>query len=168
MIDLKLALTIIGVLMLVASVAVYWKDSSKAVFPIILAIGGIFMSAAQHVKASVAGVDVELNRTVDTVVQASTDNGDLLLAQQEALKALADDLGKLRESFVAYQEAANQRLAALDAQPVPVPDEAAIAASAERLEATLSAARVATEPVARVNKELKTVVGRNLHLQLER
>lgn len=148
-------LMIVGGLMLFAAIILYWRDASrKTLFPVILVVGGIFLCAAQTVKAKLPGVDLEFSRAI---VDASDKNEKMLLAQNEALKALADDLKELRQAFTAYQSSVNDRFSALDAKPVAVTDEAAIAASAANLDAKLSAVRNARAPVERANEDLRRI-----------
>jgi hypothetical protein len=145
----------VGIGMLIISVLLFAKYSSKPTFPIILALGGIFICAAHRVKADIPGVgNVEFERSVSV---ASDANSKAVLAQEAAIKAIGEELKGLRFEFTSYQKSANERLTRLDAPPIASPNAAKVSASAVQLEAKLEAVEIAREPVVRANKDLHRI-----------
>ncbi len=156
MTNLDLSLVVIGAVMMFTAVILYGKDASKkALFPVILVIGGIFLCAAQTAKAKIRGMDLEFSRAVGEVSDKSE---EMLLAQDAALKALADNVSKMRDAFDAYQKSANDRFAAFDAKPVAVPNQAAIAASAANVDSKLSEMVAARAPIEKANRDLGRII----------
>lgn len=143
----------VGALMVVAAIGVYLKDSSKAAFPIILAVGGIFIASANTVSASIPGVaNIEFRKKV---AEASDANAKAQEAQAAALKALGDELKAVRAELAKYQAYSNERLAALDARAAPPPPPIVAAAPAAELNAKLEAVTRFNRSVFSTNKALE-------------
>ncbi len=128
-------LLILGAVLLLASIIVFLVRKENPTFPIILALGGIFLCAAQSVRASLpGGVSVEFQRAVS---DAAEKNGDLATQQEAAIQALSAQVATLQGSFTAYQTAVNDRFDKLSTAPVPVPDKDKLAQSSAAVQEQL-------------------------------
>jgi len=120
--NLEIILLVIGVLLLVGSIASYWKDTSKAVFPALLAIGGIFLCGAQTVRANIPGIgEIELlknkaEQTSDTAVALA----EASAANKQAIDAINAELTVSRESFDEFRDQVNRRFGRLNQRPIAV------------------------------------------------
>jgi len=120
--NLEIILLVIGVLLLVGSIASYWKDTSKAVFPALLAIGGIFLCGAQTVRANIPGIgEIELlknkaEQTSDTAVALA----EASVANKQAIDAINAELTVSRESFDEFRDQVNRRFGRLNQRPIAV------------------------------------------------
>jgi hypothetical protein len=151
-------LIIIGALLLAASVAAYFVNQEKHVFPVVLALGGIFLCAANSVKASIGGLGtIEFQRTVAVANDA---NSTLLVQQEAAIKSLASALQTLQTSFTAYQGAVNERFDQLAATPVSVPaeEQERIEESSAQLGRQIERIEMQTRSVVTANRVLREAV----------
>ncbi|MEM8725718.1 MAG: hypothetical protein AAGE86_09380 [Pseudomonadota bacterium] len=159
--NLEITLLIIGVLLLVGSIASYWKDTSKAVFPALLAVGGIFLCGAQTVRANIPGIgEIELlkskaEQTSDTAVALA----EASAANREAIDAINAELEVSRESFDQFRNQVNRRFQRLNQRPIALPQ-----AQIQRIEQSqtlaqqrIEAARIANTEVQEKADSLRTL-----------
>ncbi len=118
--SLEIILLVIGVLLLIGAIASYWKDTSKAVFPALLAVGGIFLTGAQTVRANIPGIgEIELlknkaEQTSDTALAL----GEASVANKQAIDAINEELELQRQAFADYRDEVNRRFRSLNQRPV--------------------------------------------------
>ena len=151
-------LLIIGGLMLLFAIGVYVWNSSNSGFPILLALGGIFLVGAQTVKTKIPGfIDIEMTKAM---AKGTDVNGEAVLEQAKALAAIRDEQKASRDAFIAYQKAVSERFDQLNAKPIPVSNQVSVDASDAQLDARLAAVKAASNPVAQVNRDLKRITKR--------
>ncbi len=158
MFTLEIVLYIAGGLLLLAAVGCYLKDTGRVVFPIVLALIGAFMFAADEVSASLpGGGSVKLVREVadqsaeaaDAMLKASEKNS-------EAISAINTALTDSQEAFASYREEVNDRFAALDEQPVAAPTQQ-FEQSRAAVQSKIDAANSANSAAKIESKELRNL-----------
>lgn len=122
---LELVLLVAGGGLLLAAVGCYLKDTGRMGFPIVLALLGAFLLAADEVSASLpGGGSVKLAREV---AEKSSEAADALLAasqkNSEAIEAINTALTDSQDAFSSYRDEVNERFAALDELPVAAPTQ---------------------------------------------
>lgn len=114
---------LIGGLMIAAGIGCYFKNSDKQAFPAVLVLLGVFLCAAQFVKADITGVgSVEMGKFAKQTSEAAEAVSEASGKNAEAIVAINKALTETQQAFDAYQREVNQRLAAMDAAPVRVPN----------------------------------------------
>ncbi len=121
---LELVLLVTGGVLLLAAVGCYLKDTARVAFPIVLALLGAFLLAADEVSASLpGGGSVKLAKEV---AEKSSEAADALLAasqkNSEAITAISTALTDSQNAFADYRNEVNERFAALNEQPVAAPN----------------------------------------------
>ncbi|MEL6878148.1 MAG: hypothetical protein AAGL68_08640 [Pseudomonadota bacterium] len=136
------------------------KDTGKVIFPIVLALIGAFMLAADEVSASLpGGGSVKLAREV---AEQSSDAADAMLEaakkNSEAITAINTALTDSQEAFASYREQVNERFAALDEQPVAAPTQqfeqsrAAVQSKIEAANNANSAAKIESDALRNLSR----------------
>ncbi|MHA7819889.1 MAG: hypothetical protein ACX930_09615 [Erythrobacter sp.] len=143
---ITIALLVVGAALLGGAIYVYLRDTSRYVFPIVLALIGAFLMAAEQVSATFpGGGGISLARDV---AEKSSEAADQLLeaSQQnsEAIAGLNAALTDYQSAFKTYQEDVNQRFADLDEEPVPMPT-LDIEQSRLQVQSSIEAARSAND-----------------------
>jgi hypothetical protein len=153
---------IIGAACLLAAFIAYLRDTSKAVFPIVLALVGVFLCGAQVVKAALpGGGSIELSKVADATKKASKTvdaSSDAIAKQNAVLQQLGTRLDTLQSAVQSLQTELNARLAQTNTPPVALPQAPALAASRASLDAALKESFVAHQHLATQTAELRTAV----------
>lgn len=144
----------LGAACLLVAAGLYVRDTAHFVFPALLALVGVFLCAADTVRAKLpGGVDVAFERSVKQVADA---NVGAISSQQQALEAICKQLAAMNKQFADYQADVNQRFAALNTAPVPAPaPPPELATSSRELSRT----------IARAAERQVEAVEQNRHLQ---
>ena len=156
-------LVVIGAASLVGALIAYLRYTAKAVFPIVLALVGVFLCGAPEVKANIpVGCSVEFTRQVVATTQqviATNDASTAALAKQDAvLQQLGTRLDTLQAGLRTLQTAVNTRLAQADAAPVAVPELQTLDASRADLGLVLRSSQLAHQRVTIANNQLRSAV----------
>ncbi len=154
---------IIGAACLLAAFIAYLRDTSKAIFPVVLALVGVFLCGAQFVKwTGPDGTSLELSaQVVDATRQASATvdaSSDALARQNTVLQALGARMDTLQSAVQSLQNALNQQLAQNNAPQLVLPQAQALDASRASLSAALQASVSAHEKLAVQSRALRTKV----------
>lgn len=156
-------LMIAGALMLAAAVACYLRNTERFVFPIVLALIGVFMLAADVVKAELpGGIKLEMQNLAQSSSDAAKAVSEASQRNSEAIAALSASLSTSQKAFADYRDEVNERFAAMNRRPVALPDAAQVqetqAAVAARIREADSANREAVEKA----NALETIVQERL------
>jgi hypothetical protein len=153
---------IIGAACLLAAFVAYLRDTRRAIFPIVLALVGVFLCGAQVVKAALpGGGSIELSNVVDATKKASQTvdaSSDAIAKQNAVLQQLGTRLDTLQSAVQTLQTELNARLAQTNTPPVVLPQAQALDASRANLDAALRESFVAHQNLATQSTELRTAV----------
>ncbi len=159
--NMEIILPVIGVLLLAGSFAAYWKDTSKAVFPALLAIGGLFLCGAQSVRATIPGIgEIELlQETASKTSDAAVALAEASAANKLAIDAINEELTVSRESFDEFRAQVNRRFRQLNQRPIAIPQ-----LEARRIEQSqiLAQQRIDAAQIANTEVQRKADTLRNL------
>lgn len=150
------ATTIIGALSLLAAFVAYLKNTEKPIFPVVLALVGVFLCGAQAVKATIGpnNTTVEFSRQVAATADASN---NLLAKQNTALQQLGARLDGLETAFKTLQTAVNTKLAQSSTPPVAVPQLQALDVNRQNFQILLRNSQLAHQRVVVETNQLKSV-----------
>lgn len=158
---LQIALLVVGAALLGGAIYAYLRDTSKTIFPIVLALVGAFLMAAEQVSATFPGgggislardVAEKSSEAADQLLEASQQNSDAIAGLNESLTAY-------QAAFEKYQEDVNQRFADLDEEPVPVPT-LNIETSRLQVQSSIEAARASNREAQLQTDALRDLSGR--------
>lgn len=154
---------VIGAACLLAALAAYLRDTSKFIFPVVIALIGAFLTGAQVVKATLpGGGSVELSRQVIDTTQKASATVDASTAasakQNDVLQQLSSRLDTLQSAIQTLQTELNSRLAATDVAPVMLPQVQSLDASRANLSAALKENFLAQQRLVVKSKELSKAV----------
>lgn len=158
---LQIALLVVGAGLLGGAIYAYLRDTSKYLFPIVLALIGAFLMAAEQVSATFpGGGGISLARDV---AEKSSEAADQLLAasqqNSEAIAGLNETLTAYQSAFEDYQSEVNQRFSDLDEEPVPAPT-LNIEQSRLQVQSSIEAARSANDEAQVQSNALRDLAGR--------
>lgn len=143
----------LGAACLLGAAVLYFKNTASNIFPIVLALAGVFLCAAESIKATLpGGVDIQFQRSVKEVANA---NVGAISSQQQALEAISKQLAAMTKQFADYQADVNQRFAALDATPIAVPTPPELERSSAELSRSLERAETQQVLAVEQNRELQ-------------
>ena len=149
------ATTIIGALSLLGALGAYLKNTDKPIFPVVLALVGVFLCGAQAVKATIGpnSTTVEFSRQVAATADASN---NLLANQNAAMQKLGSRLDTLETAFKTLQTAVNTKLAQSSTPLVAVPQFQALDASRQDFRILLRTSQLAHQRVMVETNQLKS------------
>lgn len=150
--NLEVVLLVIGVLLLIGAIASYWKDTSKAVFPALLAVGGIFLCGAQTVRANIPGIgEIELLKdTAGKTSEAAVALAEASAANKQAIDAINAELEVSRETFETFRDQVNRRFRSLNQRPVALTQP-----QIQRIEQSQTLARQRIEAAQSANSDVR-------------
>ncbi|WP_284126189.1 hypothetical protein [Parerythrobacter aestuarii] len=135
-----------GGLSLVAAIACYLKNTERFVFPIALLLIGVFLLAANVVKAELpGGVKIELQKLADNSSEAAKALTEASQRNGEAIAALNESMAASERAFAAYRIEVNKRFAALNEPEVRLPQSQQVLQSRQVAASKIREARSANE-----------------------
>lgn len=158
---LKIALIVVGAALLGGSIFAYLRDTSRYIFPIVLALVGAFLMAAEQVSATFPG-GAEFRLAKEVAETSSLATEQLLEASEQnsaAIAGLSETLTAYQAAFGEYQTEVNARFAALDEEPVPAP-ALNIEQSQMQVQSSIRAARASTREAQVQSEALRDLSGR--------